>query len=204
MIFTNLYQWLFLKDIWEALNELCSKVWFLATVTTPTPHDLTRESHRVSASSPSAKSRRRAPRFSFEAAKSRLSFVVCILLEMIYNNVVAATATTATTTTTRTRMTNALQWRHNGRDGISNHRSHHCLLNRLFTHRSKKITKLRVTGLCIRGIHRWPLNSPHKWPVAWKTSPFDDVIIGDDDDDNRNHENRNLILINDIEYDGSS
>ena len=29
----------------------------------------------------------------------------------------------------------------------------------------------------VRGIHRWPVNSPHKWPVTGKTFPFDDVII---------------------------
>ena len=27
------------------------------------------------------------------------------------------------------------------------------------------------------GIHWWPVNSPHKWPVMWKMSPFDDVIM---------------------------
>ena len=26
-------------------------------------------------------------------------------------------------------------------------------------------------------IHRAPVNSPHKWPVTWKMSPFDDVIM---------------------------
>ena len=41
-----------------------------------------------------------------------------------------------------------LQWRHNGRNGVSNHHPHDCLLNRLFKRRSKKIPKLRVTGLC--------------------------------------------------------
>ena len=41
-----------------------------------------------------------------------------------------------------------LQWRHNGCDGISNHRRLDCLLIRLFGHRSKKRSKLRVTGLC--------------------------------------------------------
>ena len=40
------------------------------------------------------------------------------------------------------------QWRHNGRNGISNHQPHDCLLNRLFECRSKKTSKLRVTGLC--------------------------------------------------------
>ena len=28
-----------------------------------------------------------------------------------------------------------------------------------------------------RGIHRWPVNSSHKWPVAQKIFPFDDVIM---------------------------
>ena len=28
----------------------------------------------------------------------------------------------------------------------------------------------------VRGIHRWPMNSPHKLPVTRKMFPFDDVI----------------------------
>ena len=43
----------------------------------------------------------------------------------------------------------ALWWRHNGRDGVSNHQPHDCLLNGLFRRRSKKTSKLRVTGLCV-------------------------------------------------------
>ena len=42
----------------------------------------------------------------------------------------------------------SLHWRHNGRDGVSNHQPCDCLLNRLFRRRSKKTSKLRVTGLC--------------------------------------------------------
>ena len=42
----------------------------------------------------------------------------------------------------------SLQWRHNGRDSVSNHQPYHCLLSRLFRRRSKKTSKLRVTGLC--------------------------------------------------------
>ena len=41
-----------------------------------------------------------------------------------------------------------LQWRHNGRDGVSNYQPHHCLLNHLFTCRSKKTSNIRVNGLC--------------------------------------------------------
>ena len=40
-----------------------------------------------------------------------------------------------------------LQWRHNERDGVSNHQSHNGLLNRLFRRRSKKTSKLRVPGV---------------------------------------------------------
>ena len=43
----------------------------------------------------------------------------------------------------------SLQWRHNGRDTVSNHQPRDCLLNRLFRRRSKKTLKLCVTGLCV-------------------------------------------------------
>ena len=29
----------------------------------------------------------------------------------------------------------------------------------------------------VRGLHRGPVNSPHKWPVTQKMFPFDDVIM---------------------------
>ena len=53
---------------------------------------------------------------------------------------------------------------------------HGCLLNRLFRRRSKKTSKLRVTGLCV-GNSPGPVNSPHKWPVTRKMFSFDDVIM---------------------------
>ena len=71
----------------------------------------------------------------------------------------------------------ALHWRHNDHDGVSNHQPHGCLLNRLFRRRSKKTSKLRVTGLCV-GNSPGPVNSPHKGPVTRKMFPFDDVIMG--------------------------
>ena len=42
----------------------------------------------------------------------------------------------------------SLRWRHNGHDSVSNHQPRDCFLNRLFRHRSKKTSKLRVIGLC--------------------------------------------------------
>ena len=60
------------------------------------------------------------------------------------------------------------QWRHNERDCVSNHRHFDCLLNRLFRRRSKKTSKLRVTGLCGG-------NSPviGEFPTQRKMFPFD-------------------------------
>ena len=43
---------------------------------------------------------------------------------------------------------NTLHWRHNELDGVSDHQPHDWLLTYLFRHRSKKTSKLRVTGLC--------------------------------------------------------
>ena len=67
-------------------------------------------------------------------------------------------------------ITPPLPWRHNGRDSVSSHQPHHCLLNGLFRRRKKTTSKLRVTGLCAG-------NCPHKWPVTRKIFPFDDVIM---------------------------
>ena len=64
-----------------------------------------------------------------------------------------------------------LQWRHNGHDGVSNYQRLDCLLNYLFRHRSKKTSKLRVTGL-------WEGNSLGigEFP-AQKTSNAENVSI---------------------------
>ena len=70
----------------------------------------------------------------------------------------------------------SLRWRHNGHDSVSNHQLHHCLRNRLVGCRSKKTSKLRVTGLCV-GNSPETGEFPHKWPVTRKMFPFDDVIM---------------------------
>ena len=69
-----------------------------------------------------------------------------------------------------------LLWRHNEHDSVSYHQPRGCLLDRLFRRRSKKTSKLRVTGLCA-GNSPGPVNSPHKGPVTRKMFPFDDVIM---------------------------
>ena len=60
----------------------------------------------------------------------------------------------------------SLQWRHNEYDGVSINQPHDFLFDRLFRLRPNKTSKLR-----------WPINFPHKWPVARKMFPFDDVIM---------------------------
>ena len=45
--------------------------------------------------------------------------------------------------------TQTIALRPNERDGVSNQQPHDCLLKRLFRRRSKKTSKLRVTGLCV-------------------------------------------------------
>ena len=69
-----------------------------------------------------------------------------------------------------------LLWRHNEQDSVYNHQPRGCLLDRLFRRRSKKTSKLRVTGLCV-GNSPGPVNSPPKGPVTRKMFPFDDVIM---------------------------
>ena len=48
-----------------------------------------------------------------------------------------------------------LQCRHKERNGVSNHQPQDYLFNRLFRRRSKKTSKLRVTGLCEGN---WPVS----------------------------------------------
>ena len=41
----------------------------------------------------------------------------------------------------------------------------------------KRKHKSSVSLAFVRGIHRWPVNSPYKGPVTQKLFPFDDVIM---------------------------
>ena len=59
---------------------------------------------------------------------------------------------------------------------VWNHRSFECLFNSLWGPTSKKHQNLLYWSF-VRGIHRWPGDSPHKGPVTRKKLPFDDVIM---------------------------
>ena len=69
-----------------------------------------------------------------------------------------------------------LHWRHNDHDGVSNHQPHNCLLNR-YSGTDQRKHQSSASLAFVRGIHRRPVNSPHKWPVTRKMFPFDDVIM---------------------------
>ena len=69
-----------------------------------------------------------------------------------------------------------LQQRHNGRDSVSNHQAHDCLLDRLSRRRSKKTSKDRVTGLCA-GNSLGTGEFPAQMASNAKMFPFDDVIM---------------------------
>ena len=47
----------------------------------------------------------------------------------------------------------------------------------------------------VRGIHREPLNSPHKWPVMRKMFPFDDVIMYSKSLQSTNFDHKMIIRI---------
>ena len=69
-----------------------------------------------------------------------------------------------------------LRWRHNERNGVSNHRPHACLRNCLFRRRLKKKPKLRVTGVC-EGNSPVTREFPAQRAITRKMFPFDDLIM---------------------------
>ena len=75
-------------------------------------------------------------------------FVIAVLSAILYHSGPCYNATQLYRLTFLWNEQNALLWRHNGHDGVSNHQSHECSLNRPSRRRSKKTSKLRITGLC--------------------------------------------------------
>ena len=73
-----------------------------------------------------------------------------------------------------------------GRDGVSNHQPHDCLINRLFRHRSKKTPKLRVIGLCVGnspGTGEFPAqmaSDAENVSIWWRHHAISNYIEGDE------------------------
>ena len=75
----------------------------------------------------------------------------------------------------RLKLPNALHWRHNECDGISNHWGHDYLLVCSGTDQRKHHSSMSLAFE--RGIHQWPVNALHKGWITQKMFPFDDVIM---------------------------
>ena len=64
-------------------------------------------------------------------------------------------------------MSVTLQWRHYERDGVSNHRP--TIVYSILRSGADQRKHQSSTSLAfVQGIHRWPVNSPHKWLVTRK------------------------------------
>ena len=71
-----------------------------------------------------------------------------------------------------------LQWCHGNHTSVGEATLKHYsnVIMGLFRGRSNKSQSSASLDF-VRGIHRWPVNSPHKGPVTRKMFPFDDVIM---------------------------
>ena len=70
----------------------------------------------------------------------------------------------------------SLQWRHNERDDVSNHRRlDGC--STVCSDAGKKIQQSSASLAFCRGNERWPVDFPHKGPVTRKMFPLDKVIM---------------------------
>ena len=70
----------------------------------------------------------------------------------------------------------SFQSRHNGRDSLSI-TSLTILYSTVYSGADQRKHHSSASLVIVRGMHRWPVNSPHKWPVTRKIFPFDDVIM---------------------------
>ena len=70
----------------------------------------------------------------------------------------------------------ALQWRHNRHNDVSN-TSSTTVYSTVYSGWDQRKHPSSASLAFVRGIHRGPVNSPHKWSVRRKMFPFDNVIM---------------------------
>ena len=75
-------------------------------------------------------------------------------------------------------ISNTLQRRHNGHDGYEI-TSIAIVCSTVYSGANQRKHQSSASLAFVQGIHRWPVNSSHKWPVMGKMFPFDDVITYD-------------------------
>ena len=76
----------------------------------------------------------------------------------------------------RTKVNFSLQWRHNEHDA-SQITSLTIVYSTVYPDADQRKYQSSASLAFVWVIHRWPVNSPHKWPVTRKMFPFDDVIM---------------------------
>ena len=74
-----------------------------------------------------------------------------------------------------------LRWRHNDHDGVSI-TSLTIVYSTAYSDADQRKHQSSASLAFVWGIHRGPVNSPHKWPVTRKIFPFDDVIMNSKND----------------------
>ena len=70
----------------------------------------------------------------------------------------------------------SLQWRHNEYDGVSI-TGVTIVYSTVGSGADQRKHQSSASLVFVKGIHRWPVNSPHKGPVTRKMFLFDDVIM---------------------------
>ena len=70
----------------------------------------------------------------------------------------------------------SLRWLHNGRDGLKSPASR-TVYSTVYSGADQRKHQSSASLTFVQGIHRWPVNSPHKGPVTRKMFSFDDVIM---------------------------
>ena len=73
-------------------------------------------------------------------------------------------------------LVSSLQWRHNERGCVSNHRRLVCLLN-VCSGADQRKHQSSASLAFVGGIHRCPVDPPRKMPVTRNMFPFDDAIM---------------------------
>ena len=73
-------------------------------------------------------------------------------------------------------ISSSLRWRHNGAIA-SQITSPTIVYSTVNSDANQRKHQSSASLAFVRGIHRWPVNSPHKWPVTRKMFPLDDVIM---------------------------
>ena len=99
----------------------------------------------------------------------------CFSVQIVSCRLLCADATLHGVTFTNRNCLNPLHWRHNGRDGVSNHLT--IVYSTVYSGADQRKHQSSASLAFVRGIHRSPVNSPRKRRVTRKMFPFDDVIM---------------------------